>query len=126
LGQADLTLRYSHHEKGTAFQKKDLQVAAAEFVGTFFLAFIIAGTEITTNSVIQPFAIGCGYVALVYTLAPISGAQLNPCVTIGLVVREKLNLYEACYCIISQFLGATLAGGLCYAIYNNNWNKVLR
>jgi glycerol uptake facilitator-like aquaporin len=58
----------------------------------------------------QPLAIGFGLIAVIYMFAPISGAQLNPAVSIGLVMRNKLNLYEAAYCVVCQVAGATFAG----------------
>lgn len=124
LGQADLSLQFSHHEKGSFIKIKDIQVGLAEFIGTFFLAFVIGATKVTSNPTAQPFAIGTALIALVYTLGPVSGGQLNPAVSLGLVFRNKLNVFEATYCIICQFLGATFAGLFCYALYNNDWNDV--
>jgi aquaporin Z len=126
LGVADLTLNYEHHKGGVKakFTLKDFQVACAELIGTFFLALIIGSTKITASPGAAPFAIGFGLVALVYSFGAVSGAQLNPAVTIGLVARNKLNLYEAAYCIMAQLTGALLAGGVCYGLYNNDWDNV--
>lgn len=102
---------------------KDFQVAAAEFIGTFMLAFIIGATK---NSPAGSAAIGIGFglVALVYITGNISGGQLNPAVSVGLVVRGKLKMFEATYCIITQFIAATCAGMVCYAIYDEHWENV--
>ena len=40
--------------------------------------------------------------ALLYLLGPVSGGMVNPAVTLGLVMRNKLNFFEAAYCVISQ------------------------
>jgi aquaporin Z len=50
--------------------------------------------------------------------------MVNPAVTIGLLIRNKLSFYEACYCILSQLLGSLLAGLIAYGLYNNQWNEV--
>lgn len=134
--QADLTLEFNHHksiDKSETWRKylspnritlRDAQAFSAEFVGTFFLALTIATTKVSTAPGGAPFAIGMVLVGLVYTTAPISGGQLNPAVTIGLVVRRKLQLFEALYCIVSQIAGAFVAGGVSYALYNYNWDNV--
>lgn len=84
-GQANLTLKYKHHDGGgfSGLKRKDFQVMSAEFVGTFFLSLIIGATKVTSYPQSQPVAIGFGLVALVYCTGPISGGQLNPAVTIG-------------------------------------------
>lgn len=124
LGQSDLTLKYDQNQGLTksGFKWKDVQVASAEFIGTFFLAFVIAGSK--NSAALAPVGIGFGLVALVYCTGPISGGQLNPAVTLGLVVRNQLNWFEAFYCMVSQFLGATFAGLICYALYNDNWDNI--
>ena len=126
FGQADLTLNYQHREGGVKNKKfswKDFQVASAEFVGTFFLAFCVSATKVITIAGAAPFAIGLGLVTLVYTTGQVSGGQLNPAVTIGLVTRNKLNIFEALYCLVSQFTGAVAAGLICYALYGDDYDK---
>lgn len=118
--------RYDHHkgdQKG-GLRVKDYQVASAEFFGTFFLALLIAGSKKSLSPDLVPLAIGFGLVSLVYCTGPVSGGQLNPAVTLGLVMRNHISIFEACYCIVSQFLGAILAGAVCYALYDSNWNSV--
>lgn len=42
----------------------------------------------------------------------------------GLIFRNKLSAFEGFYCIISQFLGALIAGLVCYALYHNDWEQI--
>ena len=127
LNQADLHLQYQHHEGGIkgGFRLKDLQVSSAEFFGTFFLAFIISMTKVNLAASPEtiPIAVGFGLVAIVYFCGPISGGMVNPAVTIALVTRNKLSLYEATYCIVFQVLGAFLAGFIAYALYDEEWQN---
>ncbi len=69
----------------------------------------------------QAIAIGFGLVSLVYVTGHFSGGQLNPAVSIGLVWRNKLNVFEATYCIIAQCVGAISAGLVCYLLYDSHW-----
>jgi aquaporin Z len=79
---------------------------AAEFIGTFLLAAaIIAGQG---QPIIILFAIA-GIVLLVGTL---SGAHLNPAITIGALVTRKITGLRAIGYIVAQFIGALAALGL--------------
>jgi len=72
--------------------RKIIQVTSAEFTGTFFFAFFVCSSTISSSA--APYAIGIGLVSLIYTFAAISGAQFNPAVTIGLLVTGNLSIYE--------------------------------
>ncbi len=106
------------------FSWKNLQIALAELIGTFFLTFYVSATKISNSTGAAPYAIGIGLVVLVYTFSQISGGQLNPAVTLGLLVRGKLTLHEAYHCWGAQFSGALLAGLVCYAMYGDKWDQI--
>lgn len=38
--------------------------------------------------------------------------------------RNKLSVFEACYIIVSQILGALAAGYFCFILYDSNWDNV--
>jgi glycerol uptake facilitator-like aquaporin len=61
--QADLSLHYEQHEKGD-WKLRDIQVASAEFIGTFFLCFSISMTFQNPLSEFAAFSIGAPYSAL--------------------------------------------------------------
>lgn len=78
----------------------------AEFIGTFLLATaVIAGQN---QPIIVLFAIA-GIVLLVGTL---SGAHLNPAMTLGAWVTRKITGLRAIGYVVAQFLGALAALGL--------------
>src|SRR3954454_1222081 len=82
----------------------------AEFIGTFFLVFTIGCTVIGAGSaVIAPLAIGAALMVMVYAGGHISGAHYNPVVTLGMVIRGKLNVGDVVPYIIAQLAGAGLA-----------------
>lgn len=81
----------------------------AEFFGTFVLTLVvfvsIIGFFPVSTAVLAAVTVG----TLVYLIAHISGAQLNPAVTIGAFSIGKINLKDAFFYIVAQFLGAGFA-----------------
>jgi aquaporin Z len=88
-----------------ALLKPDVKAAFAEFIGTFFLtlAALLGGT---------PYAAGLTLAAFVYAVGSISGAHLNPAVTIGLLVNRSITASTGTLYIAAQILGALLARSL--------------
>jgi aquaporin Z len=82
----------------------------AEFIGTFFLVLTIGLTVIGAGAgVIAPLAIGAALMVMVYAGGHISGAHYNPAVTLGVVIRGRLNLADAVPYMLAQLAGAALA-----------------
>ena len=88
----------------------------AELIGTFALVFFGTGAiivnDITNNSFgLTGIAIAFGLVvtAMIYTLGFISGAHINPAVTIAFFVRKDIDLKESIFYILFQILGAIFA-----------------
>ena len=83
----------------------------AECIGTFALSFIViaavgAGTMVPlVVPVIAALTLGL----FVYTVGSISGAHLNPAVTIGLLSIKKIEPKTAAFYIIAQIFGAAMA-----------------
>lgn len=119
---ADLTLNFDHHKKG--FNIKDFQVCLSEFLGTFFLGLIVSCSKINSDTNITPFAVTLGLICLIYTFAPFSGSQFNPAVTLGLVLRNKLNFFEGIYCMIFQFFGAIFSSWISLLIYDGDLDAI--
>ncbi len=91
----------------------------AELIGAFGLTFIGAGAVlaqgITSGAVsLVGIALAHGLVlmAMIYSLAHISGAHFNPAVTIAMFVNKRIQLMDAIKYIISQLIGASIAGFL--------------
>lgn len=53
-----------------------------------------------------------------------SGGMVNPAVTIGLMVRNKLRIYEGAYCIFIQLTAGLMAGLLSFGLYGSQWDAV--
>jgi len=91
----------------------------AELLGTFILVFIGTGAVITALSLGNPLTLpgiilialtfGLTLTAIIYTLGDISGAHVNPAVSIAATITGKLKPKHLIPYIIAQLLGATLA-----------------
>src|ERR1700735_2118250 len=58
--------------------------------------------------------------AMIYTVGDISGAHLNPAVTIGFWAARRMSGREVLPYIVSQFIGAILASGLLRFLFPEN------
>lgn len=88
------------------------QAILAEFIGVFILTLIISGIGLSfTKDVSTPSingAIGAGLVvaSMVWCTNCVSGANLNPAISIVLVFTNDLDLMRGIFYIIFQLLGA--------------------
>jgi aquaporin Z len=95
----------------------------AEAIGTFFLVFFavgvatlsfgfrLFGSSPSAGVVTTALAFGLVMLVVAYALGPISGAHINPAVTLGFVVSGRMALSEAVGYWIAEFVGA-IAGAL--------------
>ncbi len=96
-----------------------------EIVGTFILVYAIASAATVYSDSGQLGVIGIGLVhalvltAILYAIGYRSGAQVNPAVTIGLFVAEKIGGKEAVVYIIAQIIGAVIAAVVVYSIFGS-------
>jgi aquaporin NIP len=89
---------------------------AAEFFGTFALVFAGTGAIVidhTTSGAVTHVGValtfGLVVLAMIYTLGDISGAHLNPAVTLGFVAARRFEQRLAGPYLLSQCLGALAA-----------------
>lgn len=92
--------------------------AFAEGIGTFMLVLFGAGTGALLNAdntsaklLAVALAHGLALVAIIYTYGHVSGAHVNPAVTMGLLVGGHIKLQRAVFYWIAQLIGAALAAG---------------
>ena len=103
----------------------------AEFTGTFIL--ILLGNGVVANVVLKNtkgekggwvlITAGWGMAVFVAVLlvGPISGAHINPAVTLGLAFSGLFAWSQAVPFIISQILGAMAGGYLVYLFYHDHF-----
>lgn len=98
----------------------------AELVGTFILVYAIASAATVYSDTGQLGVIGIGLVhalvltAIVYAIGYRSGSQVNPAVTIGLLVAKKIKGKEAAIYIAAQIIGAVIGAAVVYSIFGQD------
>ena len=88
----------------------------AEFVGTFLLVFIAVGAAVSglKSAGVIAVAVAFGFVLIfvAYAFGPVSGAHVNPAVTLAMVIARKQPIQEAVGYWVAQFAGAIVAAGV--------------
>ena len=82
--------------------------ALAEAIATFLFVFSIIGA-VNGAGGLAPLAIGFALAVLVYSTGHISGAHLNPAVSIGVFLRGGLSVVDLVAYLVAQFVGGALA-----------------
>lgn len=98
----------------------------AEFIGTGLLIFFGVGCVaalVLTGAEFGQWEIsimwGMGVAIAIYCTAGVSGAHINPAVTIALAAFHGFEKRKVLPYIISQLLGAFCSAALIYALYSN-------
>ena len=99
----------------------------AELIGTFALVFCGTGAIVIneqSGGVITHVGIaitfGLTAMAMIYSLGDISGAHINPAVTIAFTIAKRLHLKQVLPYIISQLAGAFLASATLHYLFPVN------
>jgi len=94
----------------------NLRNGLAELVGTFIFVFAIIGA-VNSGSGLTPLAIGFALMIMVFATGHISGAHLNPAVSLGAWIRGALDLVGLVFYVIAQLVGGALAAAVSFAIW---------
>lgn len=101
----------------------------AELIGTFALVFCGTGAIIindVTNGTVSHVGIAITFglivTAMIYTFGPISGAHINPAVSIAFSLTDRFEKKKLLGYIIAQLLGAFLASGILKLLFNEHQN----
>lgn len=90
--------------------RENLAKYLVEFIGTFFLVFVVATvTFLTGNDMFAPIMIGFTLMVMVYAGGHISGGHYNPAVSFAAAIRGALSWKQLLPYWISQILGCTCA-----------------
>jgi len=96
----------------------------AELIGTFCLVF--AGTAAIINNEQTAGAVtlvgiaitfGAVVMAMIYSIGEVSGAHINPAVTVAFYVAGRFPAKEVAPYVVTQIAGAILASGLIRLLY---------
>lgn len=87
----------------------NIRAYIAEFVGTFLLTLVVIASVRIGLSVPTAILAGMTLGFLVYAIGPISGAHVNPAVTLALASIRKISVSDAALYVVAQCIGAFLA-----------------
>jgi len=96
----------------------------AESIGTFALVFFGTGAMVVddvTGGAIGTAGVGIAFglvvMAMIYALGELSGAHLNPAVSVGFLLAQRIDAKKAGLYIAFQLLGAIAASAVLRVIY---------
>lgn len=104
----------------------------AEFIGTFWLVLggcgsaVLAATfpEVGIGLAGVSLAFGLTVLTIAYSLGHISGAHLNPAVSVGLWMGGRFNSKDLVSYILAQVAGGIAAAGVLYMIATGNGSSI--
>jgi MIP family channel proteins len=94
---------------------RDLNKYMAELIGTFVLVFAGTGAIVVNDTfgsvshVGIALTFGLVVTAMIYSIGEISGAHINPAVTIGFWIMRRLDGRQVLPYVVAQIIGAILA-----------------
>ncbi len=89
-------------------------------VATLSFGFRLTGLSVSAGIVATALAFGLVLLALAYTLGPISGANVNPAVTMGFVLSGRMSLREAAGYWGAQFVGGIVGALVLWGIFSSS------
>lgn len=105
------TVKAVKSEKTSAVSRLKLDdkrtAIAAALIGEFIGTFLLASTYLVTKG--EPLYMGFVFITLVLLVGTLSGAHLNPLISVGAWVTRKLSNARAAAYIVAQILGAGAA-----------------
>jgi glycerol uptake facilitator-like aquaporin len=108
----------------------------AEMLGTGLLVAAVVGSGIMGETLsagnvaiallANTIATGAALVALILTFGPISGAHLNPVVTLGMAMRKLMPWSDAAFYVGAQFVGAVMGTLLAHIMFGKELYSLSR
>ena len=104
-----------------------LKKSIAELIGTFALVFCGTGAMIIdqqTNGAVTHVGVAITFglivMAMIYALGNLSGAHINPAVTLAFAIAKRFPLKEIAPYIVAQLVGAFLASCVLKFLFPQN------
>ncbi|PIO36946.1 hypothetical protein AB205_0219280, partial [Aquarana catesbeiana] len=93
----------------------------AEFLATLIFVFLGVGSALNWSSALPTvlqisIAFGLAIGTLVQTFGHVSGAHINPAVTVAFLLGSHISILRALFYIIAQLVGAIAGAGIIHAV----------
>jgi len=96
---------------------EDVKKCLAEMFGTAVLVMFGVGAAIFSGSELAiAFAFGIAVIAAAYSIGHISGAHLNPAISLGAFISGRMKLVDMLKYVLSQIIGGILGAGIIFLI----------
>lgn len=94
-----------------------------EFIGTLLLVLLGVGAAVSGGPtgpgvVTVGLSFGLVLVAMAYAFGPVSGAHVNPAVTLAVLLAKRIDGRTAAFYAAAQFAGATVGASLLWFLVN--------
>jgi aquaporin Z len=102
------------------------QKVGVEFLGTFFVTLVAIGVDVGyyagghVDYVSRWLARGFITIAMIYAFSEISGAHVDPAVSLGFALRRAMPVAQMLLYWASQFAGGFAAAALAMALWKND------
>lgn len=99
----------------------------AEMLGTMVLVLMGCGSAVFAGGIAETvgagvgtlgvaFAFGLSVVAMAYTIGKISGCHINPAITLGVFLSNRMSAKDAGMYMVFQVIGALIGSAILYAL----------
>jgi aquaporin Z len=89
-------------------------------VATLSFGFGATGSSVSAGVLATATAFGFVLMALAYTIGPVSGAHVNPAVTLGFFTSGRMTLTEAASYWVAQFIGGIVGALVLWGIFSGS------
>ncbi len=101
------------------FEDTNMKAVSAEAMGTFFLVFVGLSAAVALGGGFGgAFAFGVTFMVLMHVMGPISGCHLNPAVSIGNFMSNKMSQDDTIAYVLGQIFGAFIAAAAIGGTFN--------
>lgn len=114
---ASTTVAKTSYKAEPIFPSNIANIILAEVIGTAILTFVAIMAASATSSLF----VGLAMMMIGFTVFAISGAHVNPAVTVGLVAMRKLKPVMLIPYLGAQFVGALVTLGVMYLLTNGHY-----